>query len=199
MKYLRFSFLLLFIFLNPTSPAFGQTDFAITSPEEGSAVLGKVEIRGYIKTTNFAGYDLDFSHSATEESGWFTIQTSDQNPPDGLLGFWDTSSISDGDYRLRLTVYYKDDGKAEVVAENIRVRNYSLIETNTPAPGNNPIPTQEKLEISTFQAPDSRNNAPGKNDIEIGQSDLQKTAAVSVGVGLLLAVLIAYLFITRNR
>lgn len=199
MKYLSLALFLSIIFLIPTSQAFGQADFAITTPEEGSAVLGKVEIRGYIKATNFTGYDLDFSHNTTADAGWFNIQTSNQNPADGLLGFWDTSSISDGNYRLRLTVHYKDASKAEVFVENIRVRNYSMIETDTPAPGNTPVPTQDTSLRPTFQVPELIGGTPGKNDIEIGQADLQMTVAISLGAGLVLVVLIAYIFIKRNQ
>ena len=139
MKYLCSGFLLLMFILIPSSLVLGQVDFAITSPGSGSAVQGKVEIKGYIKATDFAGYELDFSNASSTGSGWFPIQTSDQNPTDGSLGFWDTNSITDGNYRIRLTVHYKDAGQAEVYVEDIRVRNYSPIETDTPAVGNTPI------------------------------------------------------------
>jgi len=77
MKYLCSGFLLLMFILIPSSLVLGQVDFAITSPEAGSAVQGKVEIKGYIKATDFAGYELDFSNASSSGAGWFPIQTSD--------------------------------------------------------------------------------------------------------------------------
>lgn len=187
------------IVLIPDSRVFSQADFAITTPEAGSAVMGKVEIRGYIKATNFTTYDLDFGQNMATEEGWFPIQSSDQNPSDGFLGLWDTSSITDGDYRLRLTVHYKDGTKAEVIAGNIRVRNYSPIETNTPAAGITPITKPASTMKPTFQVPKLQGDVNGKNDIEIRHSDLILTGAISVGVGLALAGLLGFLFIRRNQ
>ena len=142
------------LILTPSSQVLGQADFAITSPEDGSAVQGKVEIKGYIKATDFAGYDLDFSNGSSSGSGWFPIQTSDQNPTDESLGFWDTNSITDGIYRIRLTVHYKNTGEAELFVEDIRVRNYSPIETNTPSANSTPLPAQVISGKPTFTIPE---------------------------------------------
>lgn len=173
---------------------FGQADSAITTPASGSAIQGMVDVSGYIKSTNFARYDLDFSHSPGLEDGWFNIKTSDKNPPDGFLGVWDTSSISDGNYRLRLTVYYKDSTKAEYFADEIRVRNYSPIETNTPAPGALSNPTQVTSTRPTFQAPVFQGEAKNINNIEITRSQLVKLVVVSLIVGILLAFILAAIF-----
>lgn len=199
MKYLCFGFLFLIFFLAPSSLVRGQVDFAITSPEAGSAVQGKVEIKGYVKATDFAGYELDFSNASSTGSGWFPIQASDQNPTDGSLGFWDTNSITDGNYRIRLTVHYKNAGQAEVYVEDIRVRNYSPMETNTPAAGSTAIPPQVISAKPTFQIPESHAGRTVRNDIEIGRTDLLFTVAISIAVGFVLAFLLTYLFIKRNK
>ncbi len=146
------------------------------------------------KSTNFIRYDLDFSHSPGPEDGWFNIITSDKNPPDGLLGVWDTSSISDGNYRLRLTVYYKDSPKAEYFAEEIRVRNYSPIETATPASGVLTNPTQGTSNKPTFQAPVFQGETQNSNNIEITRPQLVRLAVVSLIAGILLAFILAAIF-----
>ena len=184
---------LMILFL-PSRIAFGQADSAITTPKSGSALQGKVDVRGYIKSTNFAGYDLDFSHSPSPDAGWFNITTSDKNPTDGLLGVWDTSSISDGNYRLRLTVHYKDVTKAEIFVEEIRVRNYTPVETNTPAPGNLASPTLVTSTKPTFQAPVFKGPAVTDNNIEITRSQLVRLAVVSLGAGILLIIILSTLF-----
>ena len=126
--------------------------------------------------------------------GWFNIKTSDKNPPDGLLGVWDTSSISDGNYRLRLTVYYKDSTKAEYFADEIRVRNYSPIETDTPAPGVLTSPTQVTSTKPTFQAPVFQGESQNSNNIEITRSQLERLAVVSLIAGIILAFILAAIF-----
>ena len=178
----------------PVGSVFGQADSAITTPESGSAIQGKVDVSGYIKSTNFARYDLDFSHSPGPEEGWFNIKTSDNNPPDGLLGVWDTSSISDGNYRLRLTVYYKDSTKAEYFTEEIRVRNYTPIETDTPAPGVLTSPTQVTSSRPTFQAPVFQGGSQNSNNIEITRSQLERLAVVSLIAGIIMAFILAAIF-----
>lgn len=187
------------LFLFPTENAFGQTDSALTSPEAGSAVMGKVEVTGYIKATNFAGYDLEFTHSSSAESGWFTIQTGAENPTDGVFGVWDTSSISDGDYSLRLTVHYKDGTKTEILIENIRVRNYSPIETTSPRENSLKQPTNLPSIQPTFRPPAEIPRAYSKNGIEISNSDLLITGGLSIGVGIIIAALLSYMFFKKDR
>jgi hypothetical protein len=183
--------LLLFV---PVAVVSGQADSAITSPTSGSAIQGKVDVSGYIKSTNFVRYDLDFSHSPGPEDGWFNINASDKNPADGLLGVWDTSSISDGNYRLRLTVYYKDSTKAEYFANEIRVRNYSPIETDTPAPGALSSPTEQTSTKPTFQAPVFQGEPKNINNIEITREQIIQLVVVSLIAGILLAFILAGIF-----
>jgi hypothetical protein len=184
----------LFLISEPVGSVFGQADSAITTPASGSAVQGKVDVSGYIKSTNFARYDLDFSHGPGSEDGWFNITTGDKNPADGLLGVWDTSSISDGNYRLRLTVYYKDSTKAEYFADEIRVRNYSPIETDTPAPGALSSPTEQTSTKPTFQAPVFQGETKNINNIEITREQIIQLVVVSLIAGNLLAFILAAIF-----
>lgn len=197
MKYLRIALLIL-TFLAPASIVHGQADFAITSPADGAAVMGKVEVRGYIKATDLASYDLEFSYAGGDASGWFPIAASADNPADGLLGIWDTTSIADGNYRLRLTVVYKDSTTAQITAEGIRVRNYSPMETATP--GGSVTTAEQIVPVvrPTFPAPEPVQNGNPVNDLEIRKHDLLKTAVVSMAVGIILAVILAYLFKERN-
>jgi hypothetical protein len=178
----------------PIGSVFGQADSAITTPASGSAIQGKVDVSGYIKSTNFVRYDLDFSHSPGPEDGWFNIKTSDKNPADGLLGVWDTSSISDGNYRLRLTVYYRDLTKAEYFADEIRVRNYTPIETSTPESVLNTSPTQVTSTRPTFQAPVFQGESQNSNNIEITRPQLVRLVVVSLIAGILLAFVLAAIF-----
>jgi hypothetical protein len=78
---------------------------------------------------------------------WFLIYESDEAITDGEMTQWDTSTITDGEYKLRLVVTLQDGSQLTNDINNLRVRNYTPIETNTPepnatrAPGDTPIPT----------------------------------------------------------
>jgi hypothetical protein len=194
MKLLNVLLLCLLLVSLPVGIVFGQADSAITTPASGSAIQGKVDVSGYIKSTNFVRYDLDFSHSPGPEDGWFNIKTSDKNPPDGLLGVWDTSSISDGNYRLRLTVYYKDSTKAEYFADEIRVRNYTPIETSTPGSEVLTGPTQVSSTKPTFQVPAFQGESQNSHNIEITRPQLVRLVVASLIAGILLAFVLAAIF-----
>ena len=199
MKFMYSSLLCLLLVLLTITAVKGQSDAAITTPVSGSAIQGKVDVRGYIKATNFFTYDLDFSHGQDSESGWFNITTSNINPEDGLLGIWDTSSISDGNYKLRLTVRYKDDTKSETTIEEIRVRNYSLIETDTPNPGVTDNIEQGGIGNPTFPVPTPFGDTTSRNEVEITRTDFFTTLFVGLGFGVLLTILLIVIFKTSNE
>jgi hypothetical protein len=78
---------------------------------------------------------------------WFLIYDSDEAVSDGELTQWDTSTITDGEYKLRLVVTLQDGSQITTDINNLRVRNYTPIETSTSeptatrAPGDTPAPT----------------------------------------------------------
>jgi hypothetical protein len=51
-----------------------------------------------------------------------------------VFATWDTSTITDGNYILRLVVTRQDQEPVIFLVEHLRVRNYSPIETDTPTP-----------------------------------------------------------------
>jgi hypothetical protein len=53
-----------------------------------------------------------------------------------VLASWDTTTIADGVYRLRVVVNQSDNHSVETVVSDLRVRNYTPVETNTPQPAN---------------------------------------------------------------
>jgi hypothetical protein len=63
---------------------------------------------------------------------WFLIKQNNIPVNDDVLGEWDTSVLTDGNYILRLTVNRIDHPPTVIFVEDIRVRNYSPLETETP-------------------------------------------------------------------
>ena len=86
------------------------------------------------------------SHTAYSEStdaNWFLIADMDQPVQGGLLANWDTTTISDGLYNLRLRVQLRNSEQSEALVKNIRVTNYSRpgVSTET-APTQNMMSTE---------------------------------------------------------
>ena len=48
------------------------------------------------------------------------------------LADWDTTAIADGTYQLRLRVMLNDGNTLETIVPDLRVRNYTAVETSTP-------------------------------------------------------------------
>jgi len=72
----------------------------ITSPENGEKISGTVELIGSVDVENFGSYRYEYS--TTGPINWVTIAAGDQLKLDESLGFWYTSSLTPGDYYLRL-------------------------------------------------------------------------------------------------
>jgi hypothetical protein len=122
-------------------------EIAVVSPRPGEALQGVVTITGSAAVDGFAAMELSFAYSHDPGRTWFLIQESLQPVSSGALAAWDTTTITDGDYDLRLLVILKDGTKKMVVVAGLRVRNYTPVETNTPtatkpAPAATPEPTR---------------------------------------------------------
>ena len=121
----------------PTSPAEtpeAVRKLAIQSPLPGQALQGTVSISGTTAIAGFQSAEIDFAYADNPLNTWFLI-TQSQTPVDnGELAQWDTTTITDGIYSLRLTVTLGDGSQQSVTINGMRVRNYTPIETNTPIP-----------------------------------------------------------------
>lgn len=117
-----------------STPSPESTRLVILSPLPGQAVQGKVAIRGGTAVDGFQSYELTFAYSQDPTDTWFFIQEGQSAIVEGQLAQWDTSTLTDGDYSLRLTVTLVDGRQLTTVVPGVRVRNYTLIETDTPAP-----------------------------------------------------------------
>ncbi len=116
----------------------------ITSPTAGQVVQGQVAITGTTDIPNFASSEVDFAYASDSANTWFPIQSSTNSVDHAVLGTWDTTSITDGDYVLRLRVTAAD-GTFQDVTVTVKVRNYTALPTSTATV----TPTQPALQIPT--------------------------------------------------
>lgn len=122
------SLLLGFHLLFQTISSSGEV--VISYPQNGGVVEGVVEIRGSIPAEDFASARVAYSYVGDEDN-WFLIARIEQPVEDGLLAAWDTSTITDGIYQLRLTVKTTSGSKLETIVSDLRVANYSHMPTQT--------------------------------------------------------------------
>lgn len=105
----------------------------VLSPSEGQAVAGMVEIIGSVPDVSFDYAEVSYVFSDSKAPNWFVISKLDEPVMDERLALWDTTLITDGLYRLKVTVYRNDGTVDDLIVENIRVANYTRVEEATPA------------------------------------------------------------------
>lgn len=123
----------------PESAATGETELStsqpglpsigIAYPSQGETLTGIVPITGDITQPGFNLWQLSFAYVDNPTDTWFLLASGSQSIS-GQLHTWDTTPLSDGDYSLRLRVYFSDAYR-DVLISPVSVRNYSQ---NTPTP-----------------------------------------------------------------
>lgn len=94
---------------------------AINAPSSGQQVSGDVEVTGRADSPEFLGYTLEFG-SGDNPGDWTTIRASNSRVSGGELGTWDTESLSNGTYTLRLRLDDTSLGELRYVV-TVRVDN----------------------------------------------------------------------------
>jgi hypothetical protein len=105
---------------------------AITSPLPDELLRGQVTITGRVNLPSFLSAQLDFAYASNPTDTWFNIQTFSQPMTDSTLAVWDTTTITDGDYMLRLRVNL-EDGTTQEVTVPVKLGN-DVLPSPTPEP-----------------------------------------------------------------
>jgi hypothetical protein len=106
----------------------------ITSQAAGDAVRGIVPVSGNTAVEGFQSWELTFGYAGDKTGTWFFIAESDQPVDYDILTQWDTTTLTDGTYNLRLTVFFEGGRRTHFIVPDLRIRNYTSIETVTPTP-----------------------------------------------------------------
>jgi len=109
----------------------------IIAPIDGQVLRGQVSITGTTDIPNFASAELDFAYASNSTGNWFPIQVFSKSEVNSTLVTWDTTSISDGDYILRLRVVLQD-GTFRDATIQIKVRNEAPPATAIPTATSTP-------------------------------------------------------------
>jgi len=159
----------------------------ITRPQDSEVLHGVVTIEGSAAHPAFVAYELSFAYDPNPTDTWFPIVDDVQTPvTDGRLGLWDTTSITDGNYQLRLYVVLENDSRLEAYARNLQVRNTTPAETQ---------PAREEPTISTA-APAAATETPAPTVAPVIHSQRSGTQKVlqSLKIGAFLGILSLLLF-----
>lgn len=111
---------------------------AITSPTSDELLRGQVTLTGRLDVPSFLSAGLDFAYASDPTGTWFNIQSFSQPLTDSTLAVWDTTSITDGEYVLRLRVDF-EDGTFQEATVPVRIGN-DVLPTPTPEPTATPEP-----------------------------------------------------------
>jgi len=134
MKRILIVFLLSFVvFPFPVHAQEGE-QLAISFPVEGQILQGLVAVSGSVTVLGFEKYELSFAYQDDLTQTWFVLTSSSLPIFESELGSWDTTTLTDGDYILRLRVYLLDGSMQETTVTGLRVRNYTAIPTSTFTP-----------------------------------------------------------------
>ncbi len=106
----------------------------IKSPQPNEAVRGIVVITGSASVADFQFYKVEWSRDPSSQE-WHLIGSTYPTPVnDGVLLQWDTTTVPDGAYTLRLRVVKVDGNYQEYYVQPIIVANKRPTETATPRP-----------------------------------------------------------------
>jgi len=159
---------------SPTSPPATITPTATTrplqilSPLPGQALQGAVSIVGAIPGAGFTSYEITFSYDNDVTNTWFPIHQAEQFPEGNTLAQWDTTTISDGEYTLRLVAQRSHKEPLTLTIAGLRVRNYTPIETSTPvSPTATQNPEEESLVTPAVKASPTWTATPAYTAIPI--------------------------------
>lgn len=141
---MRLWFLLPFVLL--LIAAQDSPPVAITSPAPDEILRGQVTIAGRLDFVSFLSARLEFAYAPNPTDTWFTIQAFSQPVLDGTLASWDTTSITDGNYVIRLRVLL-EDGTVQEATVPVQIGNDAL-----PIATPEPTPTLD-LEIASLPTP----------------------------------------------
>lgn len=133
-----FLFLALCLILARADAASAQTP-PISYPPETELIRGVVEIRGTASHPEFWKYELAAAPFGTQN--WFNLGVSETPVQNGVLGRWDTNTVPDGTYSLRIRIVKRDGNYDEYLVQRVLVGNTAPAETPTPEETSTPVPT----------------------------------------------------------
>ncbi len=170
---------------------------AITSPAYGAVLRGTVTIHGRARVPHARQVVLELSY-VPHTDVWFPLAQWSPPPAPGPLWTWDTTTVADGTYWLRLRVTL-DDGRSLAHALPVQVRNRTAAEptpTRTgPQPPTPPSPRPPTPTVTPWPTPPAQ-ALPAANPAALDWATWQQAAR---GAGLVSGAVVLLFLLRRRR
>ncbi len=174
----------------------------IQSPVDGEYLQGAIQIIGTVAGTGLQTAEISFRYQDSQSQSWFVIGQTSTPVVDDIIATWDTSTIADGVYQIRVLAVYENGREQEKIISNLNVRNYTPF---NPIKTENPeIVSTENIEnqIVTIETTPTMRSSPTAmppNEMVISQSQFITTAIQGGILGVLLLFVIALFILIRSR
>jgi hypothetical protein len=124
------------------APAGQEARPIIAQPGEGAVVRDVIQIIGTATHPQFQRYELYYApYPVPSDQSWIFIGDAHNNQqPLGLLGTWDSRSVPDGAYALRVRVVKADGNYLDSDPRRVTVANTAPVDTPTPEAPLTPLP-----------------------------------------------------------
>jgi hypothetical protein len=171
-----------------------EGSIGVASPQPGEELRGRVEIRGNMDVPNFSSAELAFAYASDPTDTWFTIEVFLQPVAELTLTVWDTTLLTDGDYKLRLRVFLLDGTTQEVMVPDVKIRNDAPPVTQTPELAQS-VPSTSSRPTPTLQPGPPDISFPTPTALSPNPASLTASSVYSTFGRGVLVVLLTYAFI----
>lgn len=136
-----------------------QFEGFVSSPRSNAVVRGVVSIEGTANHPEFQKYEVRLARGLNpnvSDDQWIRLNISESAVVNGQLAVWDTTSVPDGAYILRLRVVRRDSNYQDVDIAPINVANAApptVAPTETPAETPTPLESPTPAETPTSFVP----------------------------------------------
>ncbi len=96
--------------VNSNTAGCAPDQLIITSPKAGQEISGAIEIIGTVNIANFGFYKYEVASQGSDI--WATISAGREIVVNNIIGRWDTSALTPGDYQLRIVA---TDNKGQLI------------------------------------------------------------------------------------
>lgn len=163
----------------------------IDSPRSGEALQGQVSIIGTTDIEGIQSFEVSFAYQRDDTNTWFLIGQGEGILRNQPLAVWDTTTISDGIYRLRIRAFLNDGRTLESVITGLRVRNYTPIETNTPEPDRASSPGEATTRPTDYLPMKLTGTVEAERDIQVTTSMLGNSLVRGGFIALVVFIILA--------
>lgn len=193
----------IFSLMNVWFSPFPQLDLVrIQSPVDGEYLQGSVPIIGTVTGTGLQTVEISFRYQDSQSQSWFVISQITSPVVENIIATWDTSTIADGLYQIRVLAVYDNGRELEKIINNLNVRNYTPfdpLQTENPEVLSTEILQNQTLTIDTTPTLRSSPTPMPSNEMAVSQSQFVTTAIQGGILGVLFLFVVVLFIIIRAR